>query len=269
MSEADITLLCTGLIAGALGGTLAGLLAGLAGIGGGLIYVPVFYACLPHDAADVSLSVFISLLAIVLTGGFSTRAHYRLGNLDRPAATRLLPGLMVGASLGLLLTLHLPEAVILAALALLDAWVAWDFGQPARPGKENISLRLASGPIGYISGTLGIGGGTMLVPLLRRTLPLRKAVGTSSLCGTLMASAALIANGLLVPAWRPLLASRLWFVLGVSLTVLLVLPHATRKSARLHAALSEEELRLLLKVVFATIAIAMVAACARQLQGML
>lgn len=265
MSEADIIMLATGLAAGALGGALAGLLAGLAGIGGGLIYVPVFYACLPHNSAGVSLSVFISLLAIVLTGGFSTRAHYRLGNLDRPAAMRLLPGLMIGAALGLLLTLHLPEAVILAALAMLDAWVAWDYGQAMKMGGEGVSLRMASGPIGYISGTLGIGGGTMLVPLLRRTLPLRKAVGTSSLCGTLMASAALIVNGLLVPAWRPLLVDQGWFILGVSLSVLLVLPHATRKSARLHAAFGEEELRLILRMVFATLAVAMTVACVKQL----
>jgi uncharacterized protein len=264
MNESEIIMLSSGLLAGALGGTLAGLLAGLAGIGGGLIYVPVFYACLPHDAADASLSVFISLLAIVLTGGFSTRAHYRLGNLDRPAATRLLPGLMIGAALGLLLTLHLPEAVILAAMALLDAWVAWDYGRPIDARGKGISLGLASGPIGYISGALGIGGGTMLVPLLRRTLPLRKAVGTSSLCGTLMACAALIANGLFVPAWQPLLASRWWFILGVSLTVLLVLPFATRTSARLHAVFGEEELRLWLKVVFATLAVVMALAGVHQ-----
>jgi uncharacterized protein len=267
MSEADIIMLGIGLAAGALGGALAGILAGLAGIGGGLIYVPVLYVCLPHNAAGVSLSVFISLLAIVLTGGFSTRAHYRLGNLDRTAATHLLPGLMVGATLGLLWTLHLPEALLLGALALLEAWVAWDYGRPLQTGREGISLRLASGPIGYISGTLGIGGGTMLVPLLRRVLPLRKAVGTSALCGTLMASAALIANGLLVPAWRPLLAGRWWFVLGVMSAVLLVLPWATRKSARLHAALREEELRLLLKGVFATLAAVMAVASIRQLLG--
>ncbi|HCS12433.1 MAG TPA: sulfite exporter TauE/SafE family protein [Zetaproteobacteria bacterium] len=254
MSEADIIMLFTGLAAGALAGVIAGVLAGLAGIGGGLIYVPVFYACLPHDSAGVSLSVFISLLAIVLTGGFSAKAHNRLGHINHVTAVHLLPGLVVGASIGLMLTLHLPEALVLAGLAVLDAWIAWDYGRPMGAVRGRASLWLASFPIGYVSGSLGIGGGTMLVPLLRRSLPLRMAVGTSVLCGTLMAAAALLVNGLLIPAWRPLLLGQLWFALGVLAAVLLVLPRATQWSARLHASLGEEELRLLLKGVFAVIA---------------
>jgi len=264
MSEADIIMLCIGMAAGAVGGTLSGVLAGFAGIGGGLIYVPIFYACLPQDAAGVSLSVFISLLAIVLTGGFSARAHYRLGHLDRPALGRLLPGLVLGASLGLMLTLHLPEALVLSGLALLDAWIVWDYGRPMKPRRGGASLWVASGPIGYISGSLGIGGGTMLVPLLRRSLPLRQAVGTSSMCGTLMAAAALSVNGLLVPAWRPLLLTQLWFVLGVLSAVLLVLPRATQWAARLHASMDEQEIHLLLKGVFTVIAAAMALAALRE-----
>jgi len=265
MSEADILMLCIGLAAGVLAGALSGVLSGLAGIGGGLIYVPVFYACLPHDSAGVSLSVFISLLAIVLTGGFSARAHNRLGHLDRNTALHLLPGLVLGASIGLMLTLHLPEALVLAGLAALDAWIAWDYGRPMQARQGRASQWLASFPIGYISGSLGIGGGTMLVPLLRRSLPLRMAVGTSVFCGTLMAAAALTVNGLLVPAWQPLLGGQIWFMIGVLGAVLLVLPHATHFSARLHASMREEDLHLLLKGVFALLAALMLLAALREL----
>jgi len=254
MSEADILMLCIGLAAGVLAGTLSGVLSGLAGIGGGLIYVPVFYACLPHDSAGVSLSVFISLLAIVLTGGFSARAHSRLGHLDRNTALHLLPGLVLGASIGLMLTLHLPEALVLAGLAALDAWIAWDYGRPISNKRGRTAQWLASFPIGYASGSLGIGGGTMLVPLLRRSLPLRMAVGTAVLCGTLMAASALLLNALLVPAWLAILNTQLWFIAGVLTGVLLVLPHATRWSARLHAKMGEMEMQLLLKGMFALLA---------------
>lgn len=257
MNEAEIAMLCIGLAAGALGGAISGVLSGLAGIGGGLIYVPVFYACLPHDSASVSLSIFISLLAIVLTGGFSARAHYRLGHIDTGTTLHMLPGLMLGASIGLMSTLHLPEALVLAGLAVLDAWIAWDYGRLMRTSHGRRSQWLASFPIGYISGSLGIGGGTMLVPLLRRGLALRTAVGTSVLCGMLMAAAALLVNGLLVPAWREVLAGHLWFVVGVLSAILLVLPRATHWSARLHASLGEEELKVLLRAVFAVIASAM------------
>lgn len=257
-------MLCIGLAAGALGGALSGVLSGLAGIGGGLIYVPVFYACLPHDSASLSLSVFVSLLAIVLTGGFSARAHSRLGHINRITALHLLPGLVVGASIGLMLTLHLPEALVLAGLAALDAWIVRDYGRPMGAARSRASQCLASFPIGYVAGSLGIGGGTLLVPLLRRNLPLRMAVGTSVLCGTLMAAAALLVNGLLVPAWRPLLGGQMWFVLGVLGAVLLVLPRATQWSAGLHTLIREDELRLLLRAVFAVLAALMLLAALRE-----
>ena len=265
MSEADIIMLFTGLVVGALAGLASGTLAGLAGIGGGLIYVPLFYVFLPHDTNGTSLAIFISLLAIVLTGGFSARAHYRLGHLDKASATHLLPGLMVGASLGLMLTLHLPEALVLAALAGLDAWIAWDYGRTLAAHQGKGPLWLASGPIGYVSGSLGIGGGTMLVPLLRRSLPLRMAVGTSAFCGTLMAAAALTVNGIWVPAWRPMLGSQGWFVFGALSAVLLVLPQATRWSARLHAELGEKDIQRLLKVIFSMLALAMLLAAIKEL----
>lgn len=265
MSESDITMLCIGLAAGIFAGGIAGIMAGLAGIGGGLIYVPVFYACLPHDSNGISLSVFISLMAIVFTGGFSVRAHYRLGHLNWQVAGYLLPGLMLGASLGLMLTLHLPESLVLASLALLNVWVAWDFGRPTKQKPATLALWLASGPIGYISGTLGIGGGTMLVPLLRRSLPLRKAVGTSILCGSLMAATALMVNGLLFPDWYHMLVAQKWFVFGSISALLLALPHASRWSAKLHASLDEKEMRLLLKGLFVALAIALALSALRQL----
>jgi len=265
MSEADISMLCIGLVAGGIGGGIGGCLAGLAGIGGGLIYVPVFYACLPHDAAGISLSVFLSLLAIVFTGGFSAQNHYRLGHLDRPAAGRLLPGLIFGASLGLMLTLRLPEATVLAGLALLNTWLAWDYGRPIKNHRGMPSLWLASVPVGYLSGILGIGGGTMLVPLLRRSLPLRKAVGTSALCGTLMAAAALTVNGLLISDWSHLLARNFWFACGAISAILLVLPYATGWSAKRHVLLGEKEIRVLLRGLFATLAVALALSTLRQL----
>lgn len=264
MSEVHLGLLLIGLAAGASAGAISGVLSGLAGIGGGLIYVPVFYACLPHDDAGVSLAIFVSLLAIVLTGGFSARAHHRLGHIDMDTARLMLPGLVLGASLGLMSTLHLPEAVVLASLALLDAWIAWDYGRPMSVTRGWRSQGLASLPIGYVSGSLGIGGGTMLVPLLRRSLPLRTAVGTSVICGMLMAATALAVNGLLVPAWRPLLEAHLWFVAGVLIAVLLVLPFATHWSARLHALVHEDQLKVVLKGVFTVIATAMALAALRQ-----
>ncbi|MDQ6971962.1 MAG: sulfite exporter TauE/SafE family protein [Mariprofundaceae bacterium] len=254
MSEFDGMQLLLGLTAGTVGGALGGVLAGIAGVGGGLIYVPVFYALLSQNPDAIPLSVFISLLAIVVTGGFSARAHARLGHINRHAVGYLLPGLICGAVAGLMFTLRLPGTFALAALALLDGWVAYDYGKDMKSTmRSSDSPRLpwvAVPPIGFISGTLGIGGGTMLVPLLRRSLPLRQAIGTSALCGTLMAAAALAINGIFIPDWKVLLGSQIWFILGVLAAILCTLPFSTSWSAGLHASLSEGTMRMLLKGVF-------------------
>ncbi|MFQ5519231.1 MAG: sulfite exporter TauE/SafE family protein, partial [Mariprofundus sp.] len=190
MIEFDFSLLLYGFAVGLVAGALGGVLAGLAGLGGGLIYVPLLYALMPGESDSIGLYVFASLVAIVCTGFFSSRAHWRLGHIDFNALRLLLPGLMIGAGLGLWTTLHLPETLVLLALAGLNAWIAYDYGRKVQWLEANHRLLpILSGPIGYISGTVGIGGGTMLVPLLRRLTELRFTVGTAALCGMGMALA--------------------------------------------------------------------------------
>ncbi len=250
MIEFDASLLAYGLLAGLLSGAAGGLLAGLAGVGGGLIYVPVFYALMPQGSGTMSAPVMASMGAIVLTGFFSTRAHWRLKHMDMDAFRQLIPGLILGAALGLWLTLKIPESAVLAGLALLDGWIAWDYGRDFRSGGLASPPWLYAGPIGYLSGMLGIGGGTMLVPLLRRSLPLRQAVGTSAMCGMVMAASAVTINLLLEPGWRTVLDHRISFLGGAWLGILLILPRATHWGATLHDILSEGTIRLSLKILF-------------------
>jgi len=265
MNEAELMLLFSGLAAGLLSGAIGGALAGLAGIGGGLIYVPVFYACLSHStsvnmshhASTMAVAVFASMLAIVATGFVSTRAHWRLGHIDAVSCLHLLPGLIIGTAFGLMLSLHLSAALVLAGLALLDVWVAWDFGRIVKSQPGRAPLALASAPIGYLSGSLGIGGGTMLVPLLRRALPLRMAIGTSAFCGMVMVFSALLLNVLLVDDWFRLLQTPVFFLFGAAVGLLLTLPFASAWAARLHVRMNETDMRLLLKLLFILLAAAL------------
>jgi len=262
MPEIDLSLFIYGLIVGLGAGVIAGMLAGLAGVGGGLIYMPVFYATMPGHTDGVAVHVFASLVAVIITGFFSTRAHWRLGHIDHQYTKRLLPGLVIGAGLGLWCTLRLPEAWVLLALAGLDAWIALDYShKPQRLSAKNQSLLpLFSGPIGFVSGTLGIGGGTMLVPLLRRFGPLRFAVGTSALCGLVMALGAVAINILLENSWHGMLASQSSFLLGAWLGIALILPNSSGWSAHLHNRLSDQTTHLALKAVFASLSVGLVIA---------
>jgi len=255
MPEIDLSLFISGLIVGLGAGAVAGMLAGLSGVGGGLIYVPVFYAFMPTQSEGMAMHIFASMVAVIITGFFSTRAHWRLGHIDHQSAMRLLPGLIIGAGLGLWCTLRLPEVWVLLTLAALEAWIAFDFGrQPRRLSADNPALLpLFSGPIGFISGALGIGGGTMLTPLLRRFVILRLAVGTSALCGLFMALGAVSMNVLVETGWRDVLAGAWPFMFGAWLGVMLILPKSSRWSARLHHIMPEPVLRLALKSVFASL----------------
>ncbi|MDX8404471.1 MAG: sulfite exporter TauE/SafE family protein [Mariprofundaceae bacterium] len=247
-----IQLLLFGLAVGLIAGGLAGTLAGLAGIGGGLIYVPMFYLTMPGDQESLSIHVMASLMAVAMTGFFSARAHWRLGHLNRDAFRQLIPGLMIGAVIGLWSTLNIPEAMILFALACLDLWIAWDYGHK-QTEKRAVPLASLSGPIGYISGTLGIGGGTMLVPLLRRMVSLREAVGTSAACGMVMALSAVLFNLLLESAWISLLSEQQIFLAGAMSGILVMIPRTANWSARLHQALPELTMQRALKGVFAVL----------------
>lgn len=255
MIEPAYMLLGYGVAVGVLAGGLGGVLAGLAGVGGGLIYVPLLYALMPGAHAGAALPVMASLVGVFLTGLFSARAHWRLGHVHLPSSRQLLPFLVAGAALGLWSTLRIPESMVLLGLALLDAWVAWDMGHRVRilPSKR-VRLGLWGAPIGYLSGSLGIGGGTMLVPLLRRVVSLREAVGTASLCGTVMAGSAALINLVVVRRWAGLVGEQWPFLLGALVGLVGILPFATRFSAHLHRAWPEQTVQLALRALFMTLA---------------
>jgi uncharacterized membrane protein YfcA len=256
MDAISYELIIYGLSVGLIGGAMGGTLAGVAGIGGGLIYVPLFYLTMPGNQESLSIHVMASLIAVAMTGLFSARAHWRLGHLNRKVFRKLMPGLIIGAAIGLWSTLKIPEAMILFALASLNAWIAWDYGR-RQTEKREVPLISLSAPVGYISGTLGIGGGTMLVPLLRRQVSLREATGTSAACGMVMAFSAVLFNLLFESAWAGLLSEQMLFLAGALAGIVLIIPRTTGWSARLHALLPELSLQRVLKGIFTLLSTAL------------
>jgi len=145
----------------------------------------------------VHMALATALASIVLTGLSSARAHHRRGSVLWPTVAWLVPGMLVGGWLGSLLATRLEGEWLrgfIAAycyLAALQLGLDWPRAKQERPDAPKGAAYSASGVfVGAISALVGIGGGSMTVPLLvwRGVRPVR-AVGTSSACGVAIALA--------------------------------------------------------------------------------
>lgn len=193
------------------GGALAGVLAGLLGVGGGIVIVPMLYHVLQAYGvgADVAmpLAVGTSLSTIVLTSLVSARKHHRHGGVDWALLRAWFWPVVVGVGVGTAAAQWVPAAglrigfgilaVLVAAHMLLTARRALSpFDQLPRQSMQ----RLLGVGVGAVSSLLGIGGGTVTVPLLSLfSYPIRRAVATAAVFGFVIAVPATI--GYVAAGW--------------------------------------------------------------------
>ncbi|MFO6422062.1 sulfite exporter TauE/SafE family protein [Motilimonas sp. KMU-193] len=178
-------------------GIFAGLLAGLLGVGGGIVIVPVLFFLFQGFGVSAESAMIIatatSLATIVPTSISSIRSHLKKGNVDIELLKRwsvfILLGVLAGSWLvtrvsGELLAFLFGVIALLAALNML-----FRTGKSALfaelPGREGQTLMGAA--IGFFSAMVGIGGGTISVPLLTLyNYPAHKAVGTAAAIGLII-----------------------------------------------------------------------------------
>lgn len=175
-------------------GAVAGVLAGLLGVGGGLVLVAALAWLLPRLGVPsqfaMQAALASSMASIVLTAAASARAHARRGAVLWPTVAWMVPALLVGGVLGSGIAVQIPGAVLRAGVAGYCLLAAAQLAlSKTRTSTSDIVPRgwpmsVAGTAIGMVSALVGIGGGSMTVPLLvwRGVAPVR-AVGTSSACG--------------------------------------------------------------------------------------
>jgi uncharacterized membrane protein YfcA len=172
-------------------GAMVGLIAGLFGVGGGLIIVPALIWALPGVGVEPELATHIavgtSLASILVTSVAAIRAHQRRGAVLWDQVGRLTPGILAGAWLGGVVAGLLHGEWLQRIYAVFAILVGLHLLVQGR-GLRTVSLtpwllRLAGAGIGIVSALVGIGGGTMTVPLLNAAgIEMRRAVATSSAC---------------------------------------------------------------------------------------
>jgi len=178
-------------------GIFAGLLAGLLGVGGGIVIVPVLFILFqsfgvsPESAMLVATAT--SLATIVPTSISSIRSHHQKGNVDFDLLKRwavfILMGVLAGSWLvtrvdGTILTMLFGVIALLSALNML-----FRTGKSARYQQlpNRAGQRGMGAFIGFFSSMVGIGGGTISVPLLTLyNYPAHKAVGTAAAIGLII-----------------------------------------------------------------------------------
>lgn len=213
-------------------GFASGVLSGMFGIGGGIITTPAIRLLLGGTAMDAVATPLLSVIPGTLTGAYRYikmhKANVRIG--------LILGGIGACFSfLGALVADQIGGTVVLIGTSVLIFWAAADtiislIRTPAQPSDSQaaesahgLSAQTSPGTsacadsaapsVGYswarviaigviaglYSGFFGLGGGVVIVPLLRRLLsfPTREAVGTSLLAVSILSIPGLITHAAL------------------------------------------------------------------------
>lgn len=190
-------------------GMIAGVLAGLLGVGGGIVIVPVLFHLFSLLGVDESirmhLAVGTSLATIIPTSLRSARSHYLKGSLRPELLRQLLPGVVIGVLIGIVLSGLFSSQVLTAIFAVVALLVAFNMAfapefslRDGLPGTAG-TTGLGTG-IGTVSTLMGIGGGTLSVPLLSALrVPMHQAVGTGAAIGVVISIPG--AFGFLINGW--------------------------------------------------------------------
>jgi len=199
-------------------GAIAGLTAGLFGIGGGAVMVPaLYYAFSALGVAEeivMHCAVATSAAVIILNAFRSTRAHRAKEFVDMSLVWPWPKwwqsyGLWIGIgafAAAIWIAPRLSGNVLTRLFAVIALFVSLQFIF----GKPNFVLRqsipngpapiLAGGGVGILSSLMGIGGGSLSVPLLTLCgVPIHRAIGTAAAFGLFIAVPATI--GFVLSGW--------------------------------------------------------------------
>ncbi len=174
-------------------GVFAGLMSGLLGVGGGIVVVPglVFILRMVDTPNEVIMHVAsgTSLCIMILTTLVSGYSHYKRGNVVKSVFKKMLPFVLISAVIGAILANILSVNFLALLFGLFLLFVSVKLLLPKKKGVQEVheireistqKLSIIGSLMGVLSGLLGVGGGTVTVPLLLQCrLGIKQAAGTS------------------------------------------------------------------------------------------
>lgn len=179
-------------------GIFAGLLAGLFGVGGGIVIVPALYFLLQKFGVSASSAMTIatatSLATIVPTAISTIRAHYAKGNVNLPLVKYWSGFILLFSVLGSMVAQELRGNTLTIMFGVIALLVSLNMFFRANASSmffqlpNKIGQGILASLVGFLSVMIGIGGGTIGVPLLTAfNVKTHIAVGTAAVFGLLIA----------------------------------------------------------------------------------
>ena len=177
-------------------GVLVGVLVGLLGVGGSIVTVPALMLLLGLTATQATAT---SLVVVAVVSAASLAAHALARRVDWRSGLGFaaigVPAALVGAVVSVLLS-DLVLTVLLVLLLLSTGVWMWQRRSPGPSSGRAGWTRIvpAALAVGLVTGTLGVGGGFVIVPGLVALvgLSLPRAVGTAQLVLIVNAVAGLV-----------------------------------------------------------------------------
>ncbi len=187
------------LIASALG-LLGGCVGGMLGLGGGIVIIPALTLIRGPDQHLYQAALMIIYVVVALA---ALRRHLRAGAVRADVLKGLVPASVITILIGVWLSNQFGEhtlrrifAMFLLYVIAMDAarlrteWLgrhdrAAAGARPAGPPRTPVPLgrsALVGAAMGLVGGWIGVGGGTIAVPLQQSIckVTLREAIGTST-----------------------------------------------------------------------------------------
>ncbi|WP_238147219.1 sulfite exporter TauE/SafE family protein [Rhizorhabdus dicambivorans] len=193
VSPAELVIFACAMIgAGLVGGVVAGML----GVGGGIVIVPVLYYLLGLLGFDPDVQMHVatgtSLATIIPTSFSSIRSHNAKGAVDHSLVRSWMAPMVFGVLIGSIVSGFVGGHALAAVFGIVALPVAIHLvagrephlkDEPPRGGLQYAIPTF----IGTVSTMMGIGGGTVGVPIMTMFgFPIHRAVGTASVFGAII-----------------------------------------------------------------------------------
>ncbi|WAJ28204.1 sulfite exporter TauE/SafE family protein [Antarcticirhabdus aurantiaca] len=196
--EADAGTIALWVASMVFAGIVGGLIAGLLGVGGGIVIVPVLYQVLAgfgvEEGLRMKVAVATSLATIIATSSVSVMSHHRRGAIDLSLLKSWSLPIFIGVIAGTAFGGTVDGRVLTGVFATVALLVAINMllrreGVAVADGFPNRFAKISSGFfVGGVSAMMGIGGGTLSVPILTTYgFDIRRAVGTAAAIGFVIA----------------------------------------------------------------------------------